>query len=261
MQTVYNPRKNYFKLCCDHEMKQAKINGEKYDPEIMLQINSCFGKNRRHHFDGGVCELKNMDYTIEEQNIYWHNWHNVNMKSKNTKVECSLEEEYAEYKKLNNNVQDADIWAFITVGFDNKKIGLPGSLAYNLHIKEIEKIGYAISHLVYKQGAIKSIQYVIERHRENGIHHHIHFLFQFHIKVPPSDMITKIFGAKGMSEYCKEKNFIDYLGPQKPKVPHASLETYGRYILGDKKEEKLLFVEKDREWREKYNLNHLYIVE
>jgi hypothetical protein len=74
-------------------------------------------------------------------------------------------------------------------------------------------------------------------------------------------MITKIFGAKGMSEYCKEKNFIDYLGPQKPKVPHASLETYGRYILGDKKEEKLLFVEKDREWREKYNLNHLYIVE
>jgi len=255
----YDNEINYFRTCVDFEQQEAKKNGETYDPEIMMQINSRLGQNKRCHTDGGPIMIKNMNLENDEQNRYWYNWNNVNMRKLNRKTICSFKDMNAEYLKLNSKVQDEDIWAFITLGFDDEKIA---GLAYDLHLKQIEKICYTISHLCYAKGAIKSIQYVIEKHRQTGIHHHCHFLFRFHKKVPPSTMINKIFAAKGVAEYCRDKHFIDYIGPQKVGgKPCAPLTTYCKYILGDKKEEKLLFVCQDREWREYYKLNHLYIVE
>jgi len=260
MQTTYNAKKNYFKICCEYEKDQAKCNGENYDPEIMLQINSALGFNTRHHHEGGVMELQNLNLHRDEQNKYWHNWHNVNMKSKNTKIECSFKEEYAEYQKLNNKkVQDENIWAFITVGFDDEKIV---GLDYDLHMKKIVNLCWKIAHKNYKPNAIKKVTYVIEKHRKSGIHHHAHFLFEFNIKVPPSDMRNKIISVADAKEYTKLQ-FIQYDGPQKydPEHPHAPFEVYYEYVRGNKCEEKLSCVQFDDQWRDQMKINKLYIVE
>lgn len=254
---------DYFDMACKYELEQDKH----FDNEVMFQIDKKLGVTTTFTgiSDGQLfcVEDKGLNLNDNSRNQFWYKWVCGILRKKHRRKKMDIKQMSAVVEKLNSKTPEAELWAFITVGFDDEKLD-DKNLAYKSRIKHLEKLCYNISHLVYEKGAIKQVQYVIEKHRATGIHHHAHFLFTFNTKVPPSTMINKIFAAKGVAEYVRAKNFIDYIGPQKASStkPHAPLEIYRRYILGDKKEEKLLFVEKDREWRTTIyeGLQHIYIV-
>lgn len=255
----YDTEIDYFKTCVDYEQHECKRDGTKYDPEILITINLRLQTNHRVHTDGGPVMVKGMNLKTEEQNRFWYKWINIQIRKENKKKVCSYKDMNAAYAKLNQKVQDENIWAFITLGFDDDKLA---DGRYEFHLKKIVQICQSVSRLSYQKGAVKSVKYVIEKHRECGVHHHAHFLFEFHSKIPPSNMINKIFSARGVAEYCHSKNFIDYIGPQKyqPEKPHAPFQTYANYIVGDKKESKLQFVAMDDAWRAEHNIDKIYIL-
>lgn len=148
--------------------------------------------------------------------------------------------------KLNSNRPVEDFyWAFITLNFDDSN---------NPSIKQILT---AVSKTLEKPFFINVIA-VVERHRQDGIHLHSHFLVKFPKKISPTRVIDGIYALRSVQAVLREKNFIDYLGPQKPDKYHAPYQVYYDYIHGIKKDEKMPFVEQDRKWREENNIQHLY---
>ena len=104
----------------------------------------------------------------------------------------------------------------------------------------------------------KTAHMVLEKHRENGIHHHTHYLVEFSEKFPVSKVLGWIHQTRGVKELCLNKNFIDYLGPQNGKKPFQSYQLYWEYINGNKKMEKLQYIEQDIKWRRDNKIEALY---
>lgn len=122
---------------------------------------------------------------------------------------------------------------FITIGLNHQTWSIP------LGIKLIE----TILHFDW----VESGKAVFELHRENGIHPHIHFLIDS--KLPKSKILEKIWATKGIKKIVLQKSFIDY----KPAMPY-----HEKYIVGDKTEDKIIYVNKDSVWRVENNIKHLY---
>lgn len=99
---------------------------------------------------------------------------------------------------------------------------------------------------------------MLEKHRENGIHHHTHFLVTFHDKVYKSKLIDWIYQCKGVKQVCLNKNFIDILGPVNSKKPYQPYEKYDEYIKGNKKEDKRKYIEMDKKWRNENQVAHIF---
>lgn len=157
----------------------------------------------------------------------------------------SLNELRQQAKLLNNANSSNTLWAFITVGWNEQTITPKKMLNTSLRIQKLKYFSYC--------------DFVLEKHRENGIHHHTHFLVKFYEKLPPSKIINWIYTTSGVKEICLEKNFIDYLGPQKKKH-HESYEVYYNYIRGKKKAAKIPYVAQDVAWRLENDLEHLYVL-
>lgn len=87
---------------------------------------------------------------------------------------------------------------------------------------------------------IQTCTAVLELHRENGEHPHVHLLIKTDQHYTKSRIIDKIYGAKKMKELVNGKNFIDY----KTAEPY-----HYKYIAGDKVAEKMPYVEKDNIWK------------
>jgi len=253
---IFDNTIDYFDMSTKYEQR----NDPEFDSHVLIQINDRLGKtkNVRTYCEGQAhtVEITGQNLDDEQRNKFWYDWVCAILRRTHRRRKMDIKMMSAQVEKLNSVPSDEKIWAFITLGFDDEKIA---SGDYVKHLKKLQQIAYTVSHLTYEAGAIQSVDYVLEKHRSTGIHHHAHFLFQFNKKVPPSTMINKIYAAKGVSEYVRQKNFVDYIGPQKPQKerPCAPLEIYCRYIRGDKKEEKLLFVEYDREWRNQYEIPHI----
>lgn len=249
----YNSTVDYFQAAIAFE----KRNNAKFDDSLMHQIHSRLGETKRETVEGGqrVTHV-GRQLTTEEINHWWYDW--VSNMIKRSRSIIAVTDMLMETKKLNTTAEESKLlYAFITVGF-NDEIILSNETKF---LKELPKICYKISHQAYERGAINRVEYVLEKHRSNGIHHHVHFLFTFHKKIPPSAMINKIFKVGGLQDYCNEKNFIEYKSPQKPEKGYAPYEVYYEYIRGNKTPEKLPFIEQDKVWRETNKFNHLYTVE
>lgn len=136
-------------------------------------------------------------------------------------------------------------WAFITLNFDDSN---------NPTVKQIMT---AVTKTLEKPFFIE-VTAVVERHRTDGIHLHSHFLVKFAKKISPTRIIDGIYALRSVQAVLREKNFIDYLGPQKPEKYHAPFDVYYNYVRGLKKEQKMPYVEQDRKWREENNIQHLY---
>lgn len=155
-----------------------------------------------------------------------------------------------ELKDLENKIvqsitekqSDEDLWAFITIGFNEQTIT-------NNSMKTVSE---NVSRLPY----FKTCEYVLEKHRENGIHHHTHFLVTFHKKEYKSKLIDWIYQVRGMRAVCLGKNFIDIIGPLNKKKQYQTYDLYHEYILGNKKDAKQSYVLQDRQWRLENNLDH-----
>lgn len=163
------------------------------------------------------------------------------------RIGCTYERIKAFEKKIIDKytvIDDADNWAFITVGWNEQTI-TPEIMKSKS--KEILEMKY------FKEGSMC----VLEKHRANGLHHHTHFLVRFTEKVFKTKIIQYIF--QKIKRHCLEKHFIDVLGPLNKKKFHASYSTYEEYVRGIKQDNKLKFIEMDRKWRDENKISHIYI--
>jgi len=125
---------------------------------------------------------------------------------------------------------------FITIGF-NHQTWTPN------------KCHKAIENLL-SLTLIKTATAVFELHRENGEHPHVHLLITTDKNYPKSRVIDRIYNCKGIKDLVVGKQFIDY------KIAEAY---HLGYINGDKKEEKLKYVEMDNNWKMCQGLPFNYI--
>lgn len=245
----YEPEVDYFDMACKYEKLQE---GENYSLETMLQINSRLADNVRIRMaDGSVNISAGLKLKNEEINEFWYKWTVRLLRTRNQRKKMDTKDMDRLVAKLNSPDKAQDImYAFITVGFDDEKI----AIAPDKFLRWLPQVSYKIANKNYESNNIRSCEYVFERHRVSGIHHHVHFLFTFHNKIAPSKMVDKIWGL--VQDFCSSKNFVDYIGPQKAVC--APYEYYYGYIRGQKREEKLPCVVLDIAWRNNNKLLHLY---
>jgi len=140
---------------------------------------------------------------------------------------------------------DEDHWAFITIGFNEQTITPNQMLVLSKRVSDLKYF--------------KSCKFVLEKHRENGIHHHTHFLVQFHKKEYRTKILQYIFQVKGLKNYVLAKHCIDILGPLNKSKIYQPFEKYDEYVQGIKQEGKQQYIEQDIRWRDENNFAHLYI--
>lgn len=122
---------------------------------------------------------------------------------------------------------------FLTIQYDKEKITI-----------DTQK---KISKKVYEYKDFEMLGAVNEKFREDGITYHTHFLFKSDL--PKSKVIQ--FSYQFVKNFVVGKPSVDCRRIGDKNV--ASLETYQKYIKGDKKSEKVTNVEKDRIWRKENN--------
>lgn len=246
----YDPLVDYFDMACKYEKLSE---GDTYNVETMLQINSRLADNTRIRMaDGTVNISAGLKLKNEEINEFWYKWTIRLLRTRNQRKKMDTKDMDRLVAKLNSPDASQDImYAFITLNFDDEKI----SMAPDKFLKWLPRISYKVANKNYEENKIRTCEYIFEKHRVNGIHHHAHFLFTFHEKIAPSKMINKIWEIAEIKDFIVDKNFVDYKGPQK--APCAPYEYYYGYIRGDKREEKLPCVALDVAWRNNNKLIHL----
>jgi hypothetical protein len=218
----YEKGLNYFKLFIDYE-----------------------NKFNLGDYQNGISPVELWGHAKERTNddMFYYKLHCHNL-VKSLRIR-DLKSELDDFKKLNSVVGQSDfLWAFITIGWNEQAVTPKKMLAASLKISKLKYFNYC--------------DFVLEKHRNNGIHHHTHFLVKFTEKFPPSKIIGWIYKSSGIAEICSDQNFIDYIGPQKAKKGFQSWDVYYEYVRGNKKADKLSFVHLDSLWREKEGLSHLY---
>lgn len=131
---------------------------------------------------------------------------------------------------LNDTYEGAKDWAFVTVGFNDSIV---------TDVNETGVFNTVVAKVISTTGFM-DVKFVCEKHRVNGIHRHIHFLIRTELR--KSKIIQYIHQKTKQYTYgiqCVDvKTYKD-----------GRLEVYENYIKGEKKEEKMSCVEKDRIWR------------
>ena len=171
---------------------------------------------------------------------FLQHWYQTDLLKSQKKDMASLEL-IADIKALSN--KNEPMYAFITIGWNEQTV-TPAKML---------RVSQNVMALKY----FKTVYMVLEKHRENGVHHHTHFLVTFEEKFPVSKILNWIYTTKGVKDICLGKNFIDYLGPQQKK-PYQTYELYKDYVHGVKQEAKQQYITKDREWRKQNEINEIY---
>lgn len=153
-----------------------------------------------------------------------------------------------EFKKKCYQMQHAGkvFYCFLTINYDDTS---------SIDIKKM----HDIAERVCKLQNVKKAIYVHEKHRkEEGIHHHTHFLITTNEYIHASKFIEPIWKMKIVQQYVGLKAFLDCKVAGSKKNPPPPFEQCEKYISGEKIEEKLSYVLKDRAWRIKSDHEHLY---
>lgn len=225
----YNNNVDYMDLCIQFECKKEKTN------TVML------------HWQEVLKNINNM-LEIEESNKFWYNWLLRELNS--YKKHVNINDVINEFNNTNGVVKE--MWAFVTVGFN------PQEITPEKMIKACKKIR-SMKQWIYCDN-------VLEKHRENGEHHHAHFLIK--IEDPKLyytskivELVFKYVNSKYESNNVLNKNMIDVKGPCNKKMMHATFDIYYQYVRGNKKVDKLKYVAMDDIWRNENNIDKLYIKE
>lgn len=137
-----------------------------------------------------------------------------------------------------------DNWIFVTLNFNDTE---PITGAKMLHFAQ----------QICKKDWVENATFVLEKHRCQGVHHHIHLLIDLNIPQRKGKTIELIYKIGGLKKYCAGKQYVDVKCAKD--ALRAPRDVYENYVSGNKKEEKMFFVEKDRQWRKANNLQDLYI--
>jgi len=225
---AYEKGVNYFKLFMESEEVLHKYEYQTHTiEEVWSQHRSIGDKPVDHYFY----------YTMYSHNLRVRE----KQKGRSFKTDSQI------VANLNKTDSSDFAWAFVTVNWDDNNVTVAKMLKASKSI--FEKPWVASGSLM-----------VLEKHRKDeGIHHHTHYLIKFDEKKEPSRVIDETWKSAGVKSICREKNWVDYIGPQKAKKGFRPYQTYYNYIHGQKTEEKMPYVEKDRTWREENNIEHIYI--
>lgn len=131
-------------------------------------------------------------------------------------------------------------WHFVTIGFDDKTF-------------TIEKMKKVVEY-IKTQPFFKLETFVCEKHRKDAkgdiyIHHHIHMII--YADLSPSQIAQKLYKVNCIKNAISGSNFIDCVDAKKAfKIKKSpDIETYRKYIKGDKQKDKLECIELDAKWR------------
>lgn len=223
----YYENYNYFDLCCEKESKNpSNTIKDKKTWELMFREMVISSKWESH-------------------NHFWHFWYNTILAEQNKRQIIQQQENKILLLNISPDIKE-NLWCFITIGFNEQTITIPKMI----------KISEKVSELKY----FTECEYVLEKHRENGIHHHTHFLVKLDKKYHRSKLVGWIYQLKGLKDICLVKNHIDIKSPLFPSIdkPCPPFQVCYNYIRGIKREEKIPFVEMDDTWRNENKIEKLY---
>jgi len=217
-----------------------------------------------------VCEL--LEYTLSvplSQQHVWSRYHKSFYEYEYQMVESiyGLQPDYLEkfcetelwlYKKeavdllksrkllRDTSSEVKQFYCFLTINYNDQT---------NIDIK----IMHRIAQQILGQKNVLTAKYVHEKHRkEEGIHHHTHFLITTEKYISAGDMIDPIFKISAIKNYVGSRNFIDCVVAHARKNNAHAYADYEKYINGDKKEEKMKYIILDRAWRIETGYEHQY---
>lgn len=137
-----------------------------------------------------------------------------------------------------------DNWIFVTLNFNDTEPITGQKMLY-------------FAQEICKKDWVENATFVLEKHRCQGVHHHVHLLIDLNIHQRKSKTIELIYKIGGLKKYCAGKQYIDVKCAKD--ALRAPRDVYENYVSGNKKEEKMFFVEKDRQWRKANNLANMYV--
>ena len=172
-----------------------------------------------------------------------NNYYDFCLNLKRNLTKTTLSDMLLEFNKINSNGSQP-LYAMITIGWNEQTVTPQKMLIASQNILNLKYF--------------KTAYMVLEKHRENGIHHHTHYLVEFGEKYPVSKVLGWIHQTRGVKELCLNKNFIDYLGPQNGKKPYQPYLSYVKYLNGDKQEKKLKYCALDKKWRTDNGILDIY---
>lgn len=136
-----------------------------------------------------------------------------------------------ESKKINLTLTKKDFEtnvAFVTIGFNHQEFTIPKAFELIKSILNSDKV---------LDGSFA----VMENYRENGTHSHVHMKIYYSGTTYKSMLIQTMYRSKNAKKLILSKNFIDV----KEFQPY-----HDDYLQGNKKENKIKYVEMDKRWRQ-----------
>lgn len=223
----YDPSVEYAKMNLDFDLKYGieTLTSLIVDKETIVAIHQTQAARRKAH-DNLRCDYIDFCGNLKRNYV------------KNTLADMLLE-----FKKVNSS-SNQPMYAMITIGWNEQTVTPQKML----------RVSQNVLNLKY----FKTAYMVLEKHRENGIHHHTHYLVEFGEKFPVSKLVGWVYQTRGVKELCLNKNFVDYLGPQNGKKPYQTYQDYFKYIHGDKQEKKLKYCALDKVWRKDNGILDIY---
>jgi len=214
-----------------------------------------------------------LDYAIAFPNVdkeYWQNGHSsfhesIEHLQRFTASHLPPDREEEFWRKYLQEVKDhvERIKKIRRCDGDNEQLGPKFYCFLTINYDDMEQINIDVMHQiaqrVCKLDKVETAMYCHEKFRKKeGIHHHTHFLIVTSEYVAASKMIEPIFKMAIVKKYVRGKNFIDCdVRGAKKNNAHA-YDHYVKYIHGEKKEEKMSYVAKDRAWRIEHDYEHYY---
>lgn len=207
-------------------------------------------KNDANEIDVMFRRLETLYKTYPDPNYQWYR--------------SAVADRFTEWKKKYSdnffaiakaNTADEKVWLFVTINLNDNKFADP------MYPDYLEQIVEAVIASQDKSLSCYQMRMVIEKHRENGIHHHIHILMEGTEKNSPSYIAQRLFRLMPVKACVDKETFIDVRTSWSKKFEKkaAPLQTCVNYILGEKGTPgKLQNVAKDKQWREANALEHEY---
>lgn len=228
---AYNSSTNYFLQLMEFARLHPNFNSDHSGERVYALRLSVMQKSMLSNIS--------IAFTDEDYNKFWYKWLTADIMLAKTLVE-GLKLTISEIVK-GDPLQDN--WIFLTLNFnDTEYISAQKMLHFAQEICKKEWVG--------------SATYVIEKHRCQGIHHHIHLLIDLNIHQRKGKIIELVYKIAGLKKYCAGKQYIDVKCAKD--LDRAPREVYENYVRGDKKEEKMVHVLSDRKWRKENLIEDLY---
>lgn len=216
---------------------QFSMQNPMYDPDPFMW-NGVMEPSRLHHYQSLVRIYAWMEEDLDDVTLLrWaRHYHTYDLTRFKRQDRLSLFNQQV-LKGIDEKTSDPDKWFFITIGWLD-----------TITLNEMKQCSKKIFDL--KQW--DKVFAVNEKHRENGIHYHTHFLI--HTREPKSKLfqyIKQVAGIRYLIANYQDKypSAIDV----KSKSDGGSYQVYHNYVHGIKKAAKMPYVEKDRLWRSENN--------